>query len=107
MRRSLNRAPPRAGTSRLRYQLDRQGKPAQPFAAWKKLEAGGRVVVMGRAWPASSWTPRKLGVALQLNRDGRARPCITYAPEKPRSARTSAGAPVEKHDDYLYGDPRD
>jgi hypothetical protein len=29
------------------YQLDKDGKPAQPFAAWKKLEGGGRVVVMG------------------------------------------------------------
>lgn len=29
------------------YQLDRDGKPARPFAAWKKLEGGGRVVVMG------------------------------------------------------------
>lgn len=28
------------------YQLDRSGKPAQPFAAWKKLESGGRIVVM-------------------------------------------------------------
>lgn len=29
------------------YQLDAEGKPAQPFAAWKKLENGGRIVVMG------------------------------------------------------------
>ena len=28
------------------YQLDRNGQPAQPFAAWKKLEGGGRIVVM-------------------------------------------------------------
>jgi len=28
------------------FQLDRNGKPAQPFAAWKKLEGGGRIVVM-------------------------------------------------------------
>jgi hypothetical protein len=28
------------------YQLDRNGKPAQPFAAWKKLDGGGRIVVM-------------------------------------------------------------
>jgi len=28
------------------HQLDRNGKPAQPFAAWKKLEGGGRIVVM-------------------------------------------------------------
>ena len=31
------------------YQLNRDGKPAQPFAAWKKLESGGRIVVMGEA----------------------------------------------------------
>lgn len=29
------------------YQLDREGKPAQPFAAYAKLDNGGRVVVMG------------------------------------------------------------
>jgi hypothetical protein len=28
------------------YQLDRDGKPAQPYAAYAKLEGGGRVVVM-------------------------------------------------------------
>ena len=28
------------------HRLDRNGKPAQPFAAWKKLEGGGRIVVM-------------------------------------------------------------
>jgi hypothetical protein len=28
------------------YQLDRNGKPAQPFAAWKRLDGGGRIVVM-------------------------------------------------------------
>jgi uncharacterized damage-inducible protein DinB len=31
------------------YQLDKDGKPAQAFAAWKKLENGGRIVVMGEA----------------------------------------------------------
>ncbi len=31
------------------YQLDQDGKPAQPFAAWKKLESGSRIVVMGEA----------------------------------------------------------
>jgi hypothetical protein len=29
------------------FQLDADGKPAQPFAAWKKVEGGGRLVVMG------------------------------------------------------------
>lgn len=29
------------------FQLDKDGNPAQPFAAWKKLESGGRIVVMG------------------------------------------------------------
>ena len=29
------------------FQLDKAGKPAQPFAAWKKLDNGARIVVMG------------------------------------------------------------
>lgn len=29
------------------WQLDKDGKPAQPFAAWKKVDGGGRIVVMG------------------------------------------------------------
>lgn len=29
------------------YQLDQDGKPAQPFAAWTKVDGGGRVIVMG------------------------------------------------------------
>jgi hypothetical protein len=29
------------------YQLDRDGKPAQPYAAFSKLASGGRIVVMG------------------------------------------------------------
>lgn len=29
------------------YQLDKDGKPAQAFAAWKKVDGGGRIVVMG------------------------------------------------------------
>jgi hypothetical protein len=28
------------------FQLDKDGKPAQPYAAWKKLEGGGRIVVL-------------------------------------------------------------
>jgi hypothetical protein len=28
------------------FQLDKGGKPAQPYAAWKKLEGGGRIVVL-------------------------------------------------------------
>ncbi len=34
------------GTS-FAYQLDRDGKPAQPYAAYVKLDTGGRIVVMG------------------------------------------------------------
>ncbi|MPY86786.1 MAG: hypothetical protein GEU99_02580 [Luteitalea sp.] len=29
------------------YQLDKEGKPAQPFAAWEKLGNGARIIVMG------------------------------------------------------------
>ena len=29
------------------FQLDREGAPAQPFAAWSELEGGARIVVMG------------------------------------------------------------
>ena len=29
------------------WQLDAAGKPAQPFATWKKVDGGGRIVVMG------------------------------------------------------------
>jgi hypothetical protein len=29
------------------YQLDRKGNPAQPYAAYTKLDSGGRIVVMG------------------------------------------------------------
>ena len=28
------------------FQLDRNGNPAQPYAAYKKLDGGGRIVVM-------------------------------------------------------------
>ncbi len=28
------------------YQIDEQGKPSQPYGAWKKVEGGGRVVVL-------------------------------------------------------------
>jgi hypothetical protein len=28
------------------FQLDRQGRPAQPYGAWLKLDNGGRVVVL-------------------------------------------------------------
>ena len=31
------------------YRLDQDGRPAQPFAAWKRLENGSRIVVMGEA----------------------------------------------------------
>lgn len=29
------------------FQLDKAGKPAQAFAAWKKVDGGGKVIVMG------------------------------------------------------------
>jgi hypothetical protein len=29
------------------FQLDKDGKPSQPFAAYRRLDTGGRVVVMG------------------------------------------------------------
>ncbi|MBZ5726100.1 MAG: DinB family protein [Acidobacteriia bacterium] len=28
------------------FQLDKQGNPSQPYASWKKVEGGGRIVVM-------------------------------------------------------------
>jgi hypothetical protein len=28
------------------FQLDRDGKPAQPYAAWKKVDGGGRIIVL-------------------------------------------------------------
>lgn len=28
------------------FQLDRDGKPAQPYGAWKKVEGGGRIIVL-------------------------------------------------------------
>ena len=28
------------------FQLDRDGKPAQPYAAWKKVKGGGRMIVL-------------------------------------------------------------
>jgi hypothetical protein len=28
------------------FQLDKAGKPAQPYAAWQRIEGGGRIVVM-------------------------------------------------------------
>lgn len=31
------------------FQLDKDGKPAEPFAAWQKVDGGGRVIVMGEA----------------------------------------------------------
>jgi hypothetical protein len=29
------------------FQLDKDGKPSQPFGAYKRLETGGRIVVLG------------------------------------------------------------
>ncbi|MCL4851318.1 MAG: DinB family protein [Bryobacteraceae bacterium] len=40
------------------WQLDKDGKPAQAFAAWKKLDNGARIVVMGEGM--ASLIPGKL-----------------------------------------------
>lgn len=45
------------------YQLDRDGKPGQPFAAWKKVDGGGRIVVMGEGM-ASLFMGQKEGQRL-------------------------------------------
>ena len=44
---------------RVRRQLDREGKPAQPFAASKRLERGARIVVLSEGMAGiSSANPR-------------------------------------------------
>jgi len=45
------------------WQLDKGGKRAQPFAAFRKLDTGGRIVVMGEAM-ASLFLGTKEGVRL-------------------------------------------
>ena len=35
------------GGTAFAWQLDAEGKPAQPFAAWAKVAGGGRVIAMG------------------------------------------------------------
>jgi hypothetical protein len=35
------------GGTAFAFQLDREGKPSQPFGAYKRLENGGRIVVLG------------------------------------------------------------
>ena len=37
------------GGTAFAWQLDREGQPAQPFAAWKRLENGARIVVMAES----------------------------------------------------------
>ena len=36
------------------WRLDREGRPAEPFAAWKKLENGARIIVLGDGMAISS-----------------------------------------------------
>ncbi len=38
-----------AGGNAFAYQLDKQGNPGLPFAAWKKVEGGGKIIVMADA----------------------------------------------------------
>ena len=45
------------------YQLDKNGNPAQPYAAYKKLDIGGRIVVMSEGM-ASLFLGRADGVRL-------------------------------------------
>jgi hypothetical protein len=47
------------------YQLDRNGNPAQPYAAYVKLDEGGRIVVMGEGM-ASLFLGTPDGVRLKL-----------------------------------------
>jgi hypothetical protein len=53
------------------FQLDKGGKPAQPFAAWKKI-GGGRVIVMGEGMAAlylgTAQGVRLTGVPRDFNR---------------------------------------
>jgi hypothetical protein len=35
------------GGTAFAFQLDREGKPSQPFGAYKRLQNGGRIVVLG------------------------------------------------------------
>ncbi|PYR94157.1 MAG: hypothetical protein DMF84_06285 [Acidobacteria bacterium] len=35
------------GGTAFAFQLDKEGRPAQPFAAYKRLDNGGRIVVLG------------------------------------------------------------
>ena len=46
------------------FQLDQNGKPAQPYAAYKKLDNGGRIVVMAEGM-ASLFLGSSDGVRLQ------------------------------------------
>ncbi|HYO82172.1 MAG TPA: DinB family protein [Bryobacteraceae bacterium] len=45
------------------YQLDRDGKPAQAFAAWKKVDSGGRIIVLAEGM-ASIFLGKKEGQRL-------------------------------------------
>jgi hypothetical protein len=37
------------GGTAFAFQLDKEGKPSQPFGAYKRLDTGGRIVVLGEA----------------------------------------------------------
>ena len=50
------------GTS-FAYQLDKEGNPGPVFAAWKKVEGGGRIVAMAEGM-ASLFAGTKEGVRL-------------------------------------------
>ena len=41
-----------AGGTAFAYRLDEQGEPELPFGAYKELDSGGRLVVMGEAMPS-------------------------------------------------------
>lgn len=41
-----------AGGTAFAYRLDEQGEPELPFGAYKELDSGGRIVVMGEAMPS-------------------------------------------------------
>jgi hypothetical protein len=52
------------------YQLDRQGKPGQPYAAWVKVGNGGRVIVMAEGM-ASLFLGEPGAVRLQVDKTNR------------------------------------
>jgi hypothetical protein len=49
--RSLFRGRAVEGGTPFAFQLDKEGNPAQPYGAWSKVQAGGRVVVLQELEP--------------------------------------------------------